>query len=283
MNKDNNFYLERQLCMPSIIGSPIIDITSEIDESFIARFNLKWGETIFPTQIEVPSEENYFSPISFFPFPGLNGVQDENESDADSLIKLYTKISRRGKKRLRDSNKNFHGNKDFDNLQRKIQVHFLSFTINFTNDALESVDKICNYNFKQINQKYKITVNYKHILQLKNSTLKDLLSLEISEKYKKYKTSYNKELLEIIEDEWLNELFNINYLDLFRLYYNDKKPLGKIVLRDREIILSKKTKSFFYLLEKYKYLKQDIINIAERVYFNGIDNFPTLFSTRTMA
>lgn len=283
MNKDNNFYLERQLRMPSIIGSPIIDITSEIDESFIARFNLKWGETIFPTQIEVPSEENYFSPISFFPFPGLNGVQDENESDADSLIKLYTKISRRGKKRLRDSNKNFHGNKDFDNLQRKIQVHFLSFTINFTNDALESVDKICNYNFKQINQKYKITVNYKHILQLKNSTLKDLLSLEISEKYKKYKTSHNKELLEIIEDEWLNELFNINYLDLFRLYYNDKKPLGKIVLRDREIILSKKTKSFFYLLEKYKYLKQDIINIAERVYFNGIDNFPTLFSTRTMA
>lgn len=283
MNKDNNFYLERQIRMPSIIGSPIIDITSEIDESFIARFNLKWGETIFPTQIEVPSEENYFSPISFFPFPGLNGVQDENESDADSLIKLYTKISRRGKKRLRDSNKNFHGNKDFDNLQRKIQVHFLSFTINFTNDALESVDKICNYNFKQINQKYKITVNYKHILQLKNSTLKDLLSLEISEKYKKYKTSYNKELLEIIEDEWLNELFNINYLDLFRLYYNDKKPLGKIVLRDREIILSKKTKSFFYLLEKYKYLKQDIINTAERVYFNGIDNFPTLFSTRTMA
>lgn len=283
MNKDNNFYLERQLHMPLTIGSPIIDITSEIDESFIARFNLKWGETIFPTQIEVPSEENYFSPISFFPFPGLNGVQDENESDADSLIKLYTKISRRGKKRLRDSNKNFHGNKDFDNLQRKIQVHFLSFTINFTNDALESVDKICNYNFKQINQKYKITVNYKHILQLKNTTLKDLLSLEISEKYKKYKTSYNKELLEIIEDEWLNELFNINYLDLFRLYYNDKKPLGKIVLRDREIILSKKTKSFFYLLEKYKYLKQDIINIAERVYFNGIDNFPTLFSTRTMA
>ena len=283
MNKDNNFYLERQLRMPSIIGSPIIDITSEIDESFIARFNLKWGETIFPTQIEVPSEENYFSPISFFPFPGLNGVQDENESDADSLIKLYTKISRRGKKRLRDSNKNFHGNKDFDNLQRKIQVHFLSFTINFTNDALESVDKICNYNFKQINQKYKITVNYKHILQLKNSTLKDLLSLEISEKYKKYKTSYNKEILEIIEDEWLNELFNINYLDLFRLYYNDKKPLGKIVLRDREIILSKKTKSFFYLLEKYKYLKQDIINTAERVYFNGIDNFPTLFSTMTMA
>ena len=245
MNKDNNFYLERQLRMPSIIGSPIIDITSEIDESFIARFNLKWGETIFPTQIEVPSEENYFSPISFFPFPGLNGVQDENESDADSLIKLYTKISRRGKKRLRDSNKNFHGNKDFDNLQRKIQVHFLSFTINFTNDALESVDKICNYNFKQINQKYKITVNYKHILQLKNSTLKDLLSLEISEKYKKYKTSYNKELLEIIEDEWLNELFNINYLDLFRLYYNDKKPLGKIVLRDREIILSKKRSLFF--------------------------------------
>lgn len=283
MNKDNNFYLERQLHMPLTIGSPIIDITSEIDESFIARFNLKWGETIFPTQIEVPSEENYFSPISFFPFPGLNGVQDENESDADSLIKLYTKISRRGKKRLRDSNKNFHGNKDFDNLQRKIQVHFLSFTINFTNDALESVDKICNYNFKQINQKYKITVNYKHILQLKNSTLKDLLSLEISEKYKKYKTSYNKELLEIIEDEWLNELFNINYLDLFRLYYNDKKPLDKIVIMDREIILSKKTKSFFDLLEKYKYLKQDIINTAERVYFNGIDNFPTLFSTRTMA
>ena len=28
-----------------------------------------------------------------------------------------------------------HGNKDFDNLERKIQVHYIRFIINFSNDA----------------------------------------------------------------------------------------------------------------------------------------------------
>ena len=35
--------------------------------------------------------------------------------------------------------KKTHGKCDFDNLERKIQVHFLNFLINFCNDALKLV------------------------------------------------------------------------------------------------------------------------------------------------
>ena len=38
-------------CLSSIIaiGSPIIDITSQIDKELINKFGLKWGETVFAT------------------------------------------------------------------------------------------------------------------------------------------------------------------------------------------------------------------------------------------
>ena len=60
-----------------------------------------------------------------------------------------------------EKNKKIHGRCDFDNLERKIQVHFLNFLIGFCNDALTlqfgySSDK---FSFKKINYEDK-TINY---------------------------------------------------------------------------------------------------------------------------
>ena len=115
-------------------------------------------------------------------------------------------------------------------------------------------------------------VNFNYTTQLKNSTIKDLLNMDISKKYKRSKKSYNRELLKKIEDSSpsLCGLFEMSYLELFRNYYNKGIPLDEIVYKNKIIKLSNKTKSksFSNLLDKnkHKHLEKYLIDITEKVY-----------------
>ena len=78
-------------------------------------------------------------------------------------------------------------------------------------------------------------------------------------------------------------LFNLNYLDLFKCYYNDQKQIDKISICDQIITLSKKTqkKTFYELLIKNKNIKRELINAVKDVYFNGKDpNCPMMGENR---
>ena len=55
---------------------------------------------------------------------------------------------KRGRERTKNLGKAVHGKDDFDNLQRKIQVHFQKFLINFCNDALVTENKDFPFSFK---------------------------------------------------------------------------------------------------------------------------------------
>ena len=203
-----------------------------------------------------------------------------NNGIIENKMNFSENIPKRGRKRLKMENKKaIHGSNNFDNIQRKIQVHFLSFLINFCNDALKTEYTQFRRSFKQINYKSKTTVNFNHTSFLKKSSIKDLLNLEISEKYSKYNKFENKKLLDkiILKSKWLNDLFEMNYLKLFDYYYNKEEPLYKIIFENKEILLSSKTKSFYYLLEKNQDLKQEIIDTAKLVYFNGNDGFDNPF------
>ena len=70
----------------------------------------------------------------------------------------------------------------------------------------------------------------------------------------------------------------MNYLKLFNYYYNKGKPLDKIVFENKEVILSNETKSFYYLLEKYKSLRQNLINTVESVYFDAKESIEIPFT-----
>ena len=157
---------------------------------------------------------------------------------------------KRGRKKLKNFDKAVHGKNDFDNVQRKIKVHFLTFLIDFCNDALLTENASPPFTFKHINYKSKMSVNFENTKELKNSSIKDILNLEISPKYKRFNKFENKISLSKIESSWLNKLFRLNNKELFKSYYNHQEPLHKISFENKEIILSTKTKSFFYLLEK---------------------------------
>jgi len=60
----------------------------------------------------------------------------------------------------------------------------------------------------------------------------------------------------------------MNYLELFNYYYNQEKPLKKLVFKNKEINLSTETESFFDLLEKYDDIRNELINTVDRIYYN---------------
>ena len=181
--------------------------------------------------------------------------------------------------------KKTHGKCDFDNLERKIQVHFLNFLINFCNDALKLEFGYTSnkFSFKKINYSDKTTINYKQTSYLKNLKIKDILNFKISDKYSKSDESANKDLFKSVTGTsiWLDKIFEMKYLQLFNYYYNECEPLNKIFIENKDISLSSKTKSFFCLLEKNIDLKNELINTVKNIYFNGNNNsntFNTFFT-----
>jgi hypothetical protein len=197
-----------------------------------------------------------------------------SEKEVKEIIIDNSNNSKNEKFIIKKISKKKHGSSSSDNLFTKIQVHFLSFIVDIANDALLTVFKDKNYNFKKIPYKEKIKV--KHIIfeYLKNSTIENVLKNNISPKFKNNLSfDYNESLLNEVCNlsDWLNEFFDMNYLKLFNYYYNKQKPLKKIVFKEKEIKLSKNTKSFYYLLEKNSKDKNELIKIVKSNYYDGND------------
>ena len=175
---------------------------------------------------------------------------------------------------LKEKEKKIHGKFDFDNILTKIQVHFINFIINIANDAIKVIYKSNKLKFMAINYQFKSKITFNHFNTLKKGPIKRIIMQEISNKYRKYEKNNNSNVLnEVIkESEWLDKFFNMNFMFLFSKYHNNCKILKKIVFEDKEIKLSRKTKSFNDLLKKYKTLKASIISIAQKAYFDGKKN-----------
>ena len=160
------------------------------------------------------------------------------------------------KKRGRHSNlkekKKMHDKFSADNILRKIQVHFLSFIICFLNDIIKSFrikDK-----FLKLDYKFKKDVNRQKFAELKSKNIGEIVSNKISIKYKT-KENVNRNLYDHLkEDEVLGKIFNMNYMTFFRMYYmkNEKTLDLRMFGIEKEITLSKKTETYYELLEKEK-------------------------------
>ena len=126
-------------------------------------------------------------------------------------------------------------------------------------------------------------MNFNNVSKLKKSKIKDLLNSEISAKFKKFDKNENKKLLSQLKETWLDKLFDMNYLDLFKYYYNNNKEsrLDAINFEKKKIPLTERTKSFYDLLKKNQEIKENIVEVAKTIYFGDNENDGTLFSTKT--
>lgn len=213
----------------------------------------------------------------------------DNGNEENKTVALFSTRKNRlfkiekNKKRGRKSRKKkkFHLKSDFDNVLTKIQIHFLNFLINISNDVLKATLTKNNLHFKHINYKFKKQITYEHIKYLKTVPIKVLLEKDISSKYRKYSKDFNSKILQqvIPSSKWLEEFFNMKYLSLFRIYYNNCKPLKQINFNGKNINLSLNTKSFFNLLKKnrIKLMRAKIISTAQDAYFDGYKNMDAKF------
>ena len=131
----------------------------------------------------------------------------------------------KGRKNKNDQSKRKHNKMSPDNVIKKIKSKIFEMILLFVNSIL-------NVNNEEENNKILKDLDYKYINQLNKVIdldylglpLKDLLSKEISPKFKKYQKDYNKKTIENIEkknnNEIINFVFNMTFrewLDLFTL------------------------------------------------------------------
>ena len=211
--------------------------------------------------------------ISLAPVSSINLLFEEQNADpiiASPIFRTGLPKMKRGRKSENNSKKETHDSKSYDNILIKIQVHFMNFIISFINDCIRASNKSKKLFFKKFNTDIKKKISKMSFNSIKNSTINEILSnIKISRKYKKFDPYYNKVNLNILlKDDWFKKLFGMKFLDLFRYYYNDKKPFTEILLFDKIITLSKDTKPFFKLIERNKEISQRIIEITEIDYLN---------------
>lgn len=188
-----------------------------------------------------------------------------------------------------------HGKSDNDNLLTKIQVNFMNFLVNLVNDAIKAefdhkflvnlfkntfgIKPIPNHDcFRHINYDVKKKINFKYITDLFQKPIKDIIISNVSKKYKTLKNNpdFNKLLYEklIEKSKWFEEFLDLKYIDVFiNYYYYDKKHLSKIDFKGKTIIISKKTKSFKYLLKKNgnDNLTKLMLNLVRDIYLTEFD------------
>ena len=208
---------------------------------------------------------------------------DIREKKADTPSeKTYFKLllSKRGRK-TNKKNKKIHGPADYDNIQRKIQVSFITFLIRFGNDILKSIfGKKTKYEFKDVDYKLKKTVNHDYCEELKKRTYSDIIQMKISPKNKNFLENTNEKTFNKICNysdtpkdtlkDTLKKFFEKNYLYMFQNYYCKIKNEEIIDIDGIKITLSQrtKTKTLFNLLNKNKANREKFIIVIMEVYFS---------------
>ena len=271
-NDSLNTYFSNENYNPFIYKYPDVNV-SENDEYPLFNPNYSNSNTM-----------EYIEDFNTLEYPNLP-IEKTNESPKFN-VELKQGRGKKPKYGYLEMKRHRHLNTHFDNLQIKIQVNYINFIINLSNDVLFLIFKNNKkYNIKDIDHAFKIDVSRKNFDFLKSSKIKDVLEKNISDKYTQYRKTFNKELLDevCLKSPWLNDFFNLNYLDLFKCYYNEQKQIDTISFCDQIITLSKKTqkKTFYELLIKNKNIKRELINAVKNAYFNGKDpNCPMMDENR---
>ena len=213
------------------------------------------------------------------------GIIAGNSSEVNSpyfIISRQKEQSEQEKKRrgkqvelnAKRSKKEMHSSISEDNILTKIQTHFLNFIIFFLNDCVYNYYKNRKIKFIKFAHEIKAKVSSKYLNKMKNSTIYDLLTeIEISSKFTRHNKNNNEKNAKILNKiPWFKKIFELKFLDLFQYYYNENKQLNKIFLFEREITLTKDTKSYYFLLEKNMTIKKEIIEITKYNYLSKINS-----------
>jgi len=211
------------------------------------------NEYDFHNQLSSVSENNNILISDFPDIINIISPLDEekvNSSSNNQPYLLFTtrKIKNRGRKiDIKNSKRKTHTSNFIDNTLCKLQIHFLNFLVNFSNDAIKTISlKEQNNNkdnktlkFKKIEHGIKRNIKSDSLLTLMQNSISYVLKQKISNKYWKLSknTDYNEQIYNQVSksSEWLKNMFDMNDLELFEKYYNQCNPFDNINFEGRII------------------------------------------------
>ena len=213
----------------------------------------------------------------------FKSIKLEEKDKNGNINNKFSTIERRKRGRKPKNEifkKRVHDAYDYDNILRKIQVHFLTFIISFINDLIGSFSSNNkNLKFKNLSYNLKKVVKHSYVETLKKSKIGDILQLKASTKNKRSKDDVNIRIYEKVCNLYpcLNHFFDMYYLDLFNQYYF--KSIKVISLEGKNITLSKNTRAFSDLLAKNRKAAEKIQEVAIRNFIDNTngDNKQTIF------
>lgn len=189
-----------------------------------------------------------------------------SQNNEDELSESRKK--RRGRKPKSEIKvKRVHNASDYDNILRKIQVHFLSFIIYFANDLIEAfLPKNRELRFKNLNYDLKKTVSHSYVQLLKNKKIGEILQFQASSKNRKFDSSVNQQTFEKVcqLSPFLKNFFELSYLEVFNNYYY--KSNRHFIFEGVQVNISQRTKVFIDLIQKN-------IGAAEKIKQITMNNF----------
>jgi hypothetical protein len=189
--------------------------------------------------------------------------------DNDGIQKNSTVLRTKRGRKEKKCNKKIHQAYDDDNILRKIQVHFLSFIINYVNDILRTFgnNKKVPY-FRNIDYEIKKTVNHKYVEKLKSLCIAELLQLRVSPKMKNHDDSVNKNIYQtvITSFPFMYGFLQQSYLSLFKEYFYNKNKI--FFVNGKLISLSIKTRTFNDLINKNYAYREKLTTIAINFFLN---------------
>ena len=166
---------------------------------------------------------------------------------------------------------------DPDNILLKVEVNFSNFIVAFLNFMVLKFSKNKGDKFVKISPKFKKNLTEENFAKNIDKTLAEIISQDISKKFKNYKSDHNKILCEKIQkDEKMKKILAQNYLKLFQeVYYPSNRKINLKSLFDiDEVIYLPENITMFK--DKFKpnplftafYIKK-IQNIVNEKYFGG--------------
>ena len=202
----------------------------------------------------------------------------KNEIENEKTIKKekikIIKQRGRNKKSVKNNCVECHSKKADDNIIKKINTYFIKSINNWLNSSF--IDEKGNFlspekKFLKINTK-QIFANLKknEITQLMKTTFKDIFSNEISYKYKKYKTDYNKKLIEQIYKEnkqyFIKFILDLTFIDGLYIFDGEISINSFIKILKQKNIEERNINQFYNNFDK-------IHNFLKKIYLQEIKNY----------
>ena len=157
--------------------------------------------------------------INFFSSPNEDFNKDLELPDLNKVVKIIDKAEKEKKEQSVNKPKgnlgrkkkgtittgNYHSKNRKDNRKNKIKTHFFNFVIDFTNLIIKgNWVKIHNSKFRKISHKEKSNTSIETNKQLFQQSIKDVLLLDVSSKYKD-RTKQNIKTLETLNKKLIKK------------------------------------------------------------------------------